>query len=91
VRSLLTQKNREWISEELSSDSHGSERERYSAVARAATHIVQSWFGDEPGASADKSIAGVGYCAALHTIASPDYTEYEQALLGNNLQGHFFN
>ena len=90
VKSLLTQKNREWISEELSSDSHGSEADRYGAVARAATHIVQSWFGDEPGASADKSIAGVGYCATLHTIASPDYTEYEQALLGNNLQGHFF-
>jgi DNA helicase HerA-like ATPase len=90
VKSLLTAKNREWISEELSSDSHGAEIERYAAVARAATHIVQSWFGDEPGVSADKSIAGVGYCATLHTIASPDYTEYEQALLGNNLQVHFF-
>jgi len=90
VKSLLTPKNREWISEELSSDSHGTELERYASVARAATHIVQSWFGDEPGASADKNIAGVGYCATLHTIASPDYTEYEQALLGNNLQIHFF-
>ena len=40
--------------------------------------------------TADKNIAGVGYCATLHTIASPDYTEYEQALLGNNLQIHFF-
>jgi len=90
VKSLLTQKNREWISEELSSDSHGTELERYGSVARAATHIVQSWFGDEPGTSADKNIAGVGYCATLHTIASPDYTEYEQALLGNNLQIHFF-
>ncbi len=89
VKSLLTKKNREWMSEELSSDAHGTEAERYESVAQAATHIVQSWFGDEPGASADKGIAGVGYCAALHTIASPDYTEYEQALLGNNLQMHF--
>jgi len=90
VKSLLTTKNREWIAEELSSDSHSTEFDRYGAVAKAAIHIVQSWFGDEPGASADKNMAAVGYCATLHTIASPDYTEYEQALLGNSLQMHFF-
>jgi hypothetical protein len=82
---------RAWICEELSRNEHATELDRYSSVARAAALSVQHWLGDEPGAPADKRIAGVAYCATLHSLSSPDFTLYEQVFLGNNLQIHFFD
>lgn len=83
VKSLLTQKNCEWISVELSNQTHTTETERYHSVAWAAINIVKSWE-DTP------DLAGVAYCTAIHAITSPDYTAHEQGLLANNLQKHFF-
>ena len=58
-------------------------------VVRA--NIVQGWLDDARSTAIEKSVAGVAYCATLHTIAnSNNYTAYEQAILGDNLHKHFF-
>lgn len=92
VRLLLSKKNRTWISDELSGENYVTEQERYQAVARAASHIAQNWSGEDieetplPG----ERIKEVAYCATLHTVATPDYSEYEQAILGNKFKDHYF-
>jgi hypothetical protein len=90
VKVLLSTKNREWISEELSSDAHHSQMERFQAAAQAAWRVAQNWLGEEQDREPDQQIAEAGYCAALHTIASPDYTEYEQVIIANGISQHIF-
>jgi DNA helicase HerA-like ATPase len=92
VRTLLSQKNRTWISDELSSSAYATEEERYQAVAEATMHIVRNWSGKDIEETADPNaqMPEVAFCAALHTVATPDYTEYEQAILGINFKEHFF-
>ena len=90
VKILLSTKNRTWISDELSSDAHSSQAERFQAAAQAAKRIAQNWLGEEQDAEPDEQMAEVGYCASLHTIASPDYTEYEQVIIANGLNQHIF-
>ena len=90
VKLLLSTKNRTWITDELSSSEHSSQAERFQAAARAASRIAQNWLGEEQDEEPDELMDEVGYCAALHTIASPDYTEYEQVIIANGLSKHIF-
>jgi hypothetical protein len=91
TRYLLTEKNRKWINDELTSPSHTNSAQRYSAVANAAISIAQSWLGEEIGARPREKVAGVGYCAYLHTVATNNFSEYEQAILSDGAKGFFFS
>jgi hypothetical protein len=33
----------------------------------------------------------IGFCAALHTVASMGFSEYEQNIAGNRLEQHLLN
>lgn len=89
---LLTFKNVEWITEELSSDAHKTELERYASTAQAAKYIGASWLGDQPGGPLNPGSTDIGYCSALTVInvkRSSDYNEYEQLLLAEKFQPAF--
>ncbi|HTK06183.1 MAG TPA: DUF87 domain-containing protein [Ktedonobacteraceae bacterium] len=88
---LLTEKNHKWINDELTNPSHTTPMQRYSAVANAATSIAQSWLGEEVGSPPKNEVAGVAYCAYLHTISSNNFSEYEQIILSNGAQEFFFS
>ncbi len=88
---LLTEKNRKWINDELTNSAHTDLTQRYSAVATASTSIAQSWLGEEVGSPAKKEVAGVAYCAYLHTIATNNFNEYEQTILSNGAKDFFFS
>ncbi|MBV9712664.1 MAG: ATP-binding protein, partial [Ktedonobacteraceae bacterium] len=90
VKLLLSAKNRTWITDELSSEAHSNQAERFRAAAHAASRIAQNWLGEEQDTEPDEQMAEIGYCAALHTIASPDYTEYEQVIIANGISEHIF-
>jgi Predicted ATPase len=87
---LLTEKNHKWINDELTSSSHANSTQRYSAVANAATSIAQSWLGEEVGSRQKNEVAGVAYCAYLHTIATNNFSEYEQTILSDGAKDFFF-
>jgi hypothetical protein len=91
TKNLLTQKNHKWINDELTAPSHDSQANRYKAVIYAATSIAQSWLGAEIGSPPTRYTLEIGYCAFLHTIATKDYSEYEQIILATSAQGYFFN
>ena len=75
----------------MTSSTHTNQAQRYSSVARAATSIAQSWLGEEVGSPAKNEVAGVAYCAYLHTIATDNFSEYEQAILSNGAKEFFFS
>ena len=83
VQHLLSPKDVERVDRELTSDDYATSDERYSAVAHAVTSIAERWLGGQEG-----NASVVGYCAAMHAITKSDFTEYEQALVGDNLQFH---
>jgi hypothetical protein len=88
---LLTEKNRKWINDELTNSAHTNLTQRYSAVVNATSSIAQSWLGEEVGSPAKDEVAGVAYCAYLHTIATNNFSEYEQAILSNGAKDYFFS
>ncbi len=88
---LLTEKNRKWLQEILTNPDVPAADERYTSVADAATRIAQSWVGEEPGLLPLPSVAAVGYCAYLHTVASRDFSEFEQGVLANHAKDFFFS
>jgi len=88
---LLTEKNSAWINEELTSGSHANSTARYEAVAHATASIAQSWLGEEVGASPQPAVLKVGYCSFLHSIASSNFSEYEQTILSDAAKDVFFN
>jgi Helicase HerA, central domain len=87
---LLTEKNSKWINDELVDSSYTSSSERYSSVAYAARSIAQSWLGMEVGSPATPYTTEIAYCAFLHTIASKNFSEYEQVILAESAKDYFF-
>ena len=85
VNILLSAKDQKWITDEFGKTSHKTMEERYQAVVKAATKIVQGWLGDE-----QRVIPVVSYCTALHAFARADFNENEQAKIANNIQQHLF-
>jgi len=89
THNLLTAKNKKWITEELTDANYDTDDERYQAVVVASTSIAQSWLGDTD-EDPTLHIEGISYCAYLHTIARPNFSEYEQIILSNTAKDYFF-
>ena len=86
INVLLSSKDIQRIDQELVSTDYQTEEEHYQTVARSAFSIAERWLGDSVNA-----IPGVGYCLALHTITRSDFTEYEQAFVGDMLKPYLQN
>ncbi len=81
VEHLLTAKDRKWVDDDLKSTRYQSPAERYGAIAKATRESMATlWLGGPHDLAAE-----IGYCAALHATAWAGYTEYEQALVGDQL------
>jgi hypothetical protein len=85
VNALLSEKNRDWIRNELASEEYETESEQFDTVANAAVTIVQSWQSDNEDDEPGEGVAAIGYCTVMHTIAQVDYSEYEQAMISKHI------
>jgi hypothetical protein len=90
VRTLLSEKDRKWLQDEFANDSYATLAQRYSAVAGAASHIVQNWHDEEPDSESSERAAEVSYCAILHTIAKEGFSEYEQTMISDSIKDLVF-
>ncbi len=81
IHVLLSPKDIQRIDQELVSTDYETEEEHYQTVARSVARIAQRWLGN-----AVPAVQGVGYCLALHAITRSDFTEYEQAYVGDMLE-----
>ena len=90
VQRLLTEKNTKWINDELTDGGHESSYARYRAVVNAANNIAQSWLGEEVGGEPNIHTTAIAYCTFLHAIASSNFNEYEQIILGEASKDFFF-
>jgi hypothetical protein len=90
VNVLLSNKNRQWIEDELNSEGYETERKQYDAVVDIATNLVTSWQSDEQDAEPEERVPAVTYCAILHTMAQPGYSEYEQARMSEPISEILF-
>jgi hypothetical protein len=81
VNVLLSDKNRQWIEDELNSEGYETEEKQYTAVVDVATNIVQSWESDERDVEPEERVPVISYCAILHTLSKGNYSEYEQSIM----------
>jgi hypothetical protein len=91
VNVLLSEKNREWLNNELNSEGYETEEEQYEAAADAATHIVQSWQSYDLDAEPTERTPMISYCATLHVIAQAGYSEYEQSMMSEPISEILFS
>ncbi len=92
VHTLLSSKDEEWIGDELADTSYETLEERYTAVAEAATATVQNWLEEEPDSTIPEFIlSSIGFCAVLHAVAQADFSEYEQAVVADNLKNELLD
>jgi hypothetical protein len=90
VNALLTEKNREWIENELNSEGYETQEEQYKAVVDAANTIVQSWQSDDPDEEPGERTPIVSYCAIMHTMSRASISEYEQSALSDPISQILF-
>ena len=81
VVALLSKKDLARVDSELTSSNYSSAAERYTQVGQVAVSFADRWLGETKSRNVD-----IGYCAALHSAASSDFTEYEQSLVGDYLK-----
>lgn len=90
VSTLLTEKNRKWIENELDSEGYETEKEQFDAVADAVNTIIQGWQSDETDAEPGERASAIGYCAVMHAISRSNYSEYEQSMMSEHVSAALF-
>lgn len=89
VDTLLSEQQQEWIQSELTKNPR-TEKERYSATARMAASITQSWVGDDPGSSLDDNLRPVVYCTLIHSLVRAKFNDFEHGKMAAKLKPYFF-